>query len=146
MNKKLIIIISILVVLITLISVYFFSNRTIKLSDNYNFKKIYNSPQDMENIEIKILNIQYSKTTDISNKADISDIINMIKNEKITPNVGLGEATLGKSYLFSIKNKYNNNSVNIDITSNQMSVNNKNYSTENNLLENLADICSKYYK
>ncbi|MDD2377199.1 MAG: hypothetical protein PHO88_07055 [Clostridia bacterium] len=144
MSKKNIIMAITLIVLIILISCYFLFNRTMKLSENYNFKKIYDSKQNIENIEIKILDIKSNELTDITDAGDISEIINTIKEENITPNVRLGEALLGKAYLFRIKNKYNNNSVEVDITTNQLTIDNKTYTTENNLIESLNAVYSKY--
>lgn len=143
MSKKLKIIAIILIFLITLILGCFYINRTIKVSQNYNFNKVYNSNQQISDIQIEILDIQSKQTTKIIEE-DVYKIINIINEEKITPNVKMGEVLLGGAYSFIIKNIKTNNKVEIHITPGQMTINNKTYSTKNNLSEKLNDIYYKY--
>ncbi|MEG1989969.1 MAG: hypothetical protein RR144_01830 [Clostridia bacterium] len=145
MKKSFIIILIILFIFIFLLCGYFFFNRTIKLIDNSKFNKVYSLNQNIENIEISILDYDGKHITNITDKKDISIIINTIKDEKLKNNIKLGDEKLGKAYHFLIKNIANNNTVNINICGDQMSVNNKTYSIEHNLVEKLNEVYSKYH-
>ncbi|MEG1008603.1 MAG: hypothetical protein RSE41_04675 [Clostridia bacterium] len=145
MNKKYIFI-GIIVILVIVAFIYCLVNRTIKLSDNKYFKDVYTSQNDIDNLVIDVIDDRSENiVSTITDKKDISYIINSIKDEKINPNVGLGETLLGGAYKLKIKNKTNNNKVDIIINNTEVTINNKTYTTKSNLKNKITDVYLKYY-
>lgn len=142
MKKSIKCIIILLTILVVIVSCYF---RSMKLSNRIAFRKVYSSEEDIENIEITILSYQNEQVASITDRQDIATIINTIKDEVLTNDVGLGEELLGKAYRFLIKNNKNGNTVVISLCGTQMSVNSKAYSIDRNLVLVLTEVYTKYY-
>lgn len=145
MKKSIKCIIILLTILVVIVSCYFIFFRSMKLSNRIVFRKVYSSEEDIENIEITILSYQNEQVASITDRQDIATIINTIKDEVLTNDVGLGEELLGKAYRFLIKNNKNGNTVVISLCGTQMSVNSKAYSIDRNLVLVLTEVYTKYY-
>ncbi|MDD3303332.1 MAG: hypothetical protein PHP54_00220 [Clostridia bacterium] len=142
--KKRFILIPIAMIVIIVIFLYFWMNRTIVLCENEHFKQVYHTQSDVNNIEIDVITPKDGKISTITDEEDITAIVNAFKDERISPNVELGETLLGGADDFIIRNKANNSSVEIAINATQIVIHHKTYQTENDIKEKIKDIYLKY--
>lgn len=139
MKKENIIIFSVIILIVILvITGYFMFNDNKEVINNNDFKKIY---ENKENIEVYIKNTQKAENIEITDREDISYILDLLKDEKIK-SVKKGEETLGGNY--SLRFSLNGEDTVINIFDAQISINEKNYYTENNIKEKIHDIMKKY--
>lgn len=141
MNKKYII----LFVILILISIFIFmQNSTKELGNISSFKNIYNNEKDIDNIKIRIIDLQNNSEIPIENKEDIKILINAIKNSKLKP-INKDEQLLGGAYSFKILNSKTDKTIKLSINNTQLSINNeKLYKTEIDLTNSIKETYIKY--
>lgn len=143
MNKKYIILFLIVIIILILIFILI-QNSTKELSKIVSFKNVYQNEDDIENITIKIIDLQNNSEKPITNKEDIKIIINLIKNSKIKP-ISKEKQLLGGAYTFKISNSKSNKTVKISINNTQLTIDDKKlYKTENDLTKSIKEIYTKY--
>lgn len=137
-------IIFIILIALILTSFLYFSNRILTVSNVSDFKNIYNSNTNLEDINIDIFHEGQIIST-ITNTSDIEAFFNCIKDETIKNDVKSDETILGGAYSVYIRNTLTNSSLHIGINTSQITIHNKTYSTTVNIKEKLEPIMNKYY-
>lgn len=137
MNKNLIKIFIILLILCICMLVYIFYFPKI-LMNNSDFRTIYKRKDD-----IKVyIRVDTGKRVEITDRKDIYNILDTLKNEKIK-NVAIGDTIIGGDYyvlFFEVDDKI----INMSFCSNQVGVLDKQYYIEKNIKDKLKNITEKY--
>lgn len=147
MKKRIVTIFSIIILVIAILGTFIlYFSRTHKIKDSYNFKSIYNE-ENYDNIQISFIDIFNNETTDVMSKEDVTILLNTLKDQNIkygfyTPST----APTGGIFKLKITNTTTGKSFKCIIRKNTLKINEFIYDTENNIVELLDDVISKYNK
>lgn len=120
----------------------FMCTRTIKVEENANFKKIYSSESDIENIEIRIYDLFGTEIGKIDTKEEIKQFINSVKSEDVKPILNSDKIKMGDTYRLVIANKEKNKTIRFNIGNSSVAIGRNNY--ENTVIFNrVRDLLDK---
>lgn len=136
--KKNILILFIIIIVI-LVFDFIFVNREITLKES-SLKNIF-TLNNFDNVEIFFIDILGNEQGNLINMDKKNAFLNSIKDEKIKPIIFENPDKIKSSNAYRMIIKYNNTTYRLIIFSdNTIIVNNKRYSTENNLYEIISSI------
>lgn len=145
MKKNAIFIILVIIFLIIIIYALYNIFGSFKVKNNNYFKKVYNSNEDISEINMYIYNIKNGKQTLIKNREDVLFIINNIKEIRAkVKKIPSSEILLGGSCRFNIENFNRNTSLKLRLQSSQISIEDRTYKFDSTIWEKISKIVKKY--
>lgn len=131
----------ILIEIVALAILYFVMNRTIRGNQQKELKKIYNA--NYEDINANFTNLFDNELEEID-KDKIIKILNLLKDEKITPVkfYEYDKIPVGSAYRLIIKSGANQ--VRVIISNNTINIEKSKYWVDEKVIDSIKDILSKY--
>lgn len=145
-NIKIIVAIIFVIVLLLSVIIICINLREINIGKYNKFLNVYNMNTDLDNIEIYIRNVLGENKVLIDKDEDKCDILAEISNTNIQRKI-VNEDIIGIACCrITIKNIKNNSIININISNDEITIENKKYKikTNNDIFEKIKNIIVKY--